>query len=98
MVRLGNGGGDILSNWLSFGKKQQKRGLEMNGEHYMFYGSQLTWIRSCSMPATVTPIFPSEAMVLHVLWLFFLEMLTKLLYSIVYQIILLQNLLQLCCL
>lgn len=40
MVWLGSGGRDILSNWLSFGKKKQ-RGVEMNGEHYMFYGSQL---------------------------------------------------------
>lgn len=67
---LGNGGRDILSNWLSFGEKETEGGLEMNGEHYMFYGSQTTWLGSCSMPATVTPIFPSVAMVLHVLWLF----------------------------
>lgn len=58
MVGLGSGGGSVLSNWLSFGQKETEVGLEMNREHYMFYGSQLIWLRSCSMPATVTPIFP----------------------------------------
>lgn len=36
--------------------KRNRRGLEMNGEHYVFYDSQLSWTRSCSIRATVTPI------------------------------------------
>lgn len=71
----------------------------MNGEHYMFYGSQLTWLRSCSIPATVTPIFPSVAMTLHVLWCFprHVNQTHNLCTTLctVYQIILLQNILRL---
>lgn len=63
MVVLGGvGGWDLLSNWLSFGEKETQVGLEMNGAHYVFYGSELAWLRSCSMCATVTPFFPSGAM------------------------------------
>lgn len=73
MGELVSGGGDMLSNWLPFGEKEAKvgelgGGLQMNGEHYTFYGSQLNWRRSRSTSATVTFIFPSVEIVPHVYW------------------------------
>lgn len=59
------GGGDILSNWLSFGKKKQ-RGVEMNGEHYMFYGSQL----GQGHAPCLLLLPPFSFLVLDVQWLF----------------------------
>lgn len=62
----GNGGAGVFGS--SLGKRN--RGFEMNREHYMYNCSQPALLGSCSVPATVTPIFPSVAIVHHVQWLF----------------------------
>lgn len=71
------GGGGVLSNWLSFGKKEQKWGKKWIESIICFMALNSLGSGHAPCMLLLTPIFPSVAMLCG----FFLDMLTKLLYS-----------------